>query len=70
MTKMYYCEVWGDMGADRTADQYPTVAVCEDCIKEQESSGEDNQIISCGTKLVTDKNEICHFCDCGLDEDE
>ncbi|WP_287595750.1 hypothetical protein [Thermomonas sp.] len=66
--KMYYYEVWGDMSADRTADQYPTVAVCEDCIKAQEQSGEDNQLVSGGTELVTDTDETCHFCDCGFDD--
>ena len=65
--KMHYCEVWGDMTADRTSDQYPTVPVCEGCMKEQEDSGEDNQIVSTG-ELVTDKSETCHFCDCGFDD--
>ena len=70
MKKMYYCQVWGDMTADSAADQYPTVAVCEDCIKEQELRGQDNQIVTGGTEIVTDKDETCSFCDCGMDEEE
>jgi hypothetical protein len=67
MEKMYYCEVWGDMAADSAADQYPTVAVCESCIKEQGARAEGNEIVSVGIKLVTDKSETCHFCGCGFD---
>ena len=69
MGKMYYCMIWGDMSADSAADQYPTVAVCESCIKDQKSRGEDNQIVSDGAELVTDESETCHFCDCGFDDE-
>lgn len=70
MTKMYYCQVWGDLTADKTDDQYPTVAVCEDCIEDQQSRGEQNEIVSVSTELVSDKDEACHFCDRGLDDDQ
>ena len=70
MKNMYYCQVWGDMSADSAADQYPTVAVCETCIKEQESLGEDNQIVTGGDEIVTDEDETCFFCDAAMNEDE
>ena len=35
--------IWGDMGADRTDDQYPQVAYCDECfaelMKDEENSG-------------------------------
>lgn len=60
---MKSCMIWGDMSADRVGDQYPTVAVCDDCAEAHSKGDEDNEaaILSCGTHQSHDGDE-CHFC--------
>lgn len=50
------------MTAISAANQYPRVAVCDECIREQEAAGEDNQVVLGGTELVRNENESCHLC--------
>ncbi|MBN8735890.1 MAG: hypothetical protein J0H27_06445 [Xanthomonadales bacterium] len=61
--ELWWCEIWGDLAADRAADQYPTVPVCADCISaDQNTSGEDKRILSVGD-VVNDPREECYFRD-------
>ena len=64
---MKSCQIWGDLSADRVDDQYPTVMVCNECVKEY-SQGEDAAIVM----VVGDYDEAigdeCHFC--GITEEE
>jgi hypothetical protein len=61
---MKTCVVWGDMSADRASDQYPSVAVCDDCAK-TESVGSDDRdaaIISVEAFDPAYGDDECHFC--------
>jgi hypothetical protein len=55
------------LGSDTAADQYPTVAVCVECIAQEESRGENSRIVSVGER-VSGSHAECEFC--GRDEDE
>jgi len=68
MINMYSCQVYGDMTADRADDQYPTVAVCQECINEQYALKEKNLIVGVSSSLVTRNDESCHFCDRGVND--
>jgi len=59
-----WCQVIDDLASD---GQYPTVAVCVECIAQEESRGDNSRIVSVGDR-VTGKNIDCEFC--GRDEDE
>lgn len=56
------CVLWGDMGADRAADQYPTEKVCKTCIRKFDTP--DNEIIvSVGRDLGQFDASKCYFSD-------
>ena len=38
--------IFGDMTSDSTSEQYPTVTLCEECIRLDEGKKEDAQIVS------------------------
>lgn len=61
MAKIMGCTVFGDMSSERSSENYPEVPVCEDCIKADEASGEESQIVSVGS-VVTDRDAVCEFC--------
>lgn len=41
MTKNVSVVVWGDMSADRAADNYPTMTLCPDCLGNHEIVSEE-----------------------------
>lgn len=45
---MKTCTVFGDMQSDSTAEQYPRVTICDDCVEQDSLSNEDNQIVTLG----------------------
>jgi hypothetical protein len=61
---MKTCVVWGNLSADRTSDQYPSVAVCDDCAKSEAIGSEDRDaaIISVGPFDPSFGDHECHFC--------
>lgn len=61
------CTIWGDMMADRAADQYPQEPLCTDCIAAEEADGENSRIVSVGEAL-TDSDTVCYFCGCSADD--
>lgn len=69
---MKTCMVWGDLSADRTSDQYPSVAVCDDCAETQAVSSEDHDaaIISVGPFDSSYGDDECHFCDKTKEEED
>lgn len=58
---MKSCVVWGDMGADSAADQYPTVNVCNDCVAAIAGT-EDCQIVTVEGGYDDSLGDECHFC--------
>lgn len=62
-----FCTIWGDMMADRAADQYPQEPVCTDCIAAEEAKGKDSRIVSVGGTLA-DSDAVCYFCECSADD--
>lgn len=66
---MKICQIWGDMAADRVDDQYPTVAVCEDCVTAH-TKGEDAMIVAVVGDYDEAYGEECYFCGITKDEED
>jgi hypothetical protein len=59
------CTIYGDLGADSAADQYPQVNVCADCIARDEKRKEDAMIVSINGPADPDFGDECGLCgDC------
>ena len=58
---MKTCTVFGDMQSDSTAEQYPTVTLCNYCAEQDALVEEDHLIVSQGTydKSFGDSCEWC-----------
>lgn len=56
------CVLWGDMGSDRTSEQYPTEKVCKSCIRKFDKP-ENEIIVSVGRDLGMLDGSQCHFSD-------
>lgn len=53
---MKSCAVWGDLGADRTDDQYPTVNYCDECFELLSKPDEDGE-----SSIVHETTfDLCH----------
>ncbi|MFP5424497.1 MAG: hypothetical protein ACLGJA_01440 [Gammaproteobacteria bacterium] len=59
---MKRCMVQGDMLADRTCEQYPTVTLCEACIREDEQSGPNRQILVVEGASDGALDDTCEWC--------
>lgn len=66
---MKTCTIWGDLSSDRTGEQYPTVAVCDDCVKAEQARGEDSQIVTVGD-YDSDYGNVCEFCGEEFEDEE
>ena len=53
--------VFGDLGADSTSDQYPTITLCDDCIAEDRKLKDDSQVVSIDGDASTDDGP-CEWC--------
>lgn len=53
--------IFGDMSSDSTSDQYPTVTLCEECIRLDEDKKEDAQIVSIEGD-ATPEDGPCEWC--------
>lgn len=60
--------VWGNMSADRTADQYPTENVCDECFK-TESAKEESKIVQEVDKYDPAYGDECFFCGKAADDE-
>lgn len=58
---MKSCQIWGDLGADRVDEQYPTVTVCDACVAENRG-GEDAAIVGVVGSYDPAYGDECHFC--------
>lgn len=58
---MKKCTIFGDMQSERTADQYPTVTLCNDCVKQDRSSNEDSKIVTLG-EYDKSYGDSCEWC--------
>ncbi len=69
---MKTCMVWGDMSADKASDQYPSVAVCNDCAETESIGSEDTDaaILTVGSFDPSLGEEACHFCGKTKEEEE
>lgn len=59
---MKRCMVQGDMLADRTSEQYPMVILCEACIREDEQSGPNRQILVVEGASDCVLDDTCEWC--------
>ena len=55
---------WGDMGADETDDQYPQVALCDDCFAELMKDPENSGIVDEVTYDQNAHGTSCSRCGC------
>lgn len=58
--------VYGDMTSDSTDEQYPTVVLCEECIRADESRKEESQVVSIEGEAGPDDGP-CAWCDAESD---
>lgn len=58
---MKTCTVYGDMSADRAADQYPTVTLCDDCVEADGNKQANSQIVTTDN-YDSDFGESCEWC--------
>ncbi len=66
---MKSCTIFGDMSSDKSRENYPTVAVCDDCVAADKEAGEESQIVTVSAYDSSD-GETCHFCDKSLDDED
>lgn len=66
---MKSCTIYGDMSSEKSSENYPTVAVCDQCVAEQQAAGEDCQIVAVSSHDLSD-GDTCCFCDKTLEEEE
>ena len=58
--------IFGDLTSDRTSEQYPTVTLCENCIREDEAQRENSQIVHMAGEADAD-DAVCEWC--GAEDD-
>lgn len=59
---MQTCTVYGDMSADRAADQYPTVTLCDDCVEADGKKKGNSQIVTSGGAYDSSFGDSCEWC--------
>lgn len=65
---MKTCTVFGDMQSDSTAEQYPTVTLCNDCVEEDAQAKENCQIVSVGD-YDESFGDSCEWCGTKAEEE-
>ncbi|EMJ4935765.1 hypothetical protein N5C93_01940 [Pseudomonas nitroreducens] len=65
---MKTCTVFGDMQSDRTAEQYPTVTLCDDCVEQDALSKDNRQIVSMGD-YDDSFGDTCEWCGTTTEEE-
>lgn len=59
--------IYGDLSSDRAGEQYPTVPLCEDCIKAEQAKKENSQIVV----LIGDSDHNEGPCEwCGAEDED
>lgn len=53
--------VFGDLTSDRTSEQYPTIVLCDDCIRRDRAKEEDSQIVNV-VGDADDADDACEWC--------
>jgi len=54
--------IYGDLSSDSTSDQYPTVTLCEACIRQDQALEERSQIVAIEGDAGPDDGP-CEWCD-------
>jgi hypothetical protein len=65
---MKTCTIFGNMQSDSTAEQYPTVTLCNDCVEQDALAQEESQIVS---QAIYDDSfgDSCDWCGTTADEE-
>ena len=66
---MKSCTIYGDMSSDKSSENYPTVAICDECVAADQASGENSQIVTVSNHDMSD-GDTCAFCDKTLEEEQ
>lgn len=45
---MKSCMIFGDLTSEKSSDNYPTVQICDECVKEQQIRKKNSQIVFVG----------------------
>lgn len=54
--------IFGDLSSDSTSEQYPTVTLCEDCIRQDAALKGDSKVVSIDGDAGPDDGP-CEWCD-------
>lgn len=66
---MKSCQIWGDMSSDKVDEQYPVVAVCDECSdKFSKADDRDPEIVNCSA-YDPSSGDDCHFCGITIEEE-
>lgn len=65
---MKSCTIYGDMSSKKSSENYPTVALCNDCVAADKIAGEYSQIVTVSKHDMSDGN-TCAFCEKTLEEE-
>lgn len=65
---MKSCVIFGDLSSDETDDNYPTVAVCDECVAKHEAAQEDSKVVSVSSHDPVHGDE-CDFCGKTLEQE-
>lgn len=59
---MNICMIQGDMLAERTAEQYPRVTLCDECIRRDRLAGEEALIVAVEGPAEVQAEQVCEGC--------
>lgn len=56
-------KIWGNLASDKTDEQYPEVAICDDCFNAQMENQEDSGIVHEVDYDPDLHGTECHYCE-------
>lgn len=66
---MKTCVIFGDLASDSSADNYPTVQICDRCAELDQARKENSQIVTTG-EFDSSFGDSCEFCDKTYEEEQ
>jgi len=58
------------MQSDRASEQYPTVNLCDDCVRREDAKGPDSAIVTKGGGYDPDLGDSCELCGVTVEEEK
>jgi len=66
---MKTCTIFGDLSSEKSSDNYPTVPICDECVKEDQVRKEESKIVQIGA-FDPSLGDVCEFCGKTLEEEK